>query len=359
MEKLNNKEAVALVLTICVNISILVASQIIIESCSSSSLINTCFISLIAIIFTCIVCALYKKFIGLSILDIADFLGGKVLKAFIGIIFFLYFLFSIVILLSRLVDCLQIVYYPTTNSAYTILLFIIAVGIICNFKNNAFSKANYIILPISLLTLILAFIGNTKNFDYQNIYPVLGNGINSTFLSGITNLFAFGGITYLYFLPSNLKQPNKFFKISVSSIFLSGFFLLISVATVALMFNDNLIPGQLFPIYTAVRYIEFGTFFQRLDSAFLLIRIISSVCFFSIFTNICLLIFKEITQISDSKPIIYPFLLLVLGLTMCLENYLELELFQNQIFKILFFIVSIAIGLIILILANLKKRTIK
>lgn len=359
MEKLNNKESISLVITICINIAILVASQVIVVSCSSASLINATFVSVLAIIFTCIICLLYKKFIGLSILDIADFLGGKFLKFIVGIIFFLYFLFSIVVLLCRLVDCLQIVYYPITNTIFTVLLFIIATGIVCHFKNNAFSKSNLMVLPISLVALLLAFLGNTKNFDYQNIYPLLGNGIDSTFISGMSNMFVFGGIAYLYFLPSKLKRPDKFFSISVISILLSAIFLLITVATIVLMFNKNLVSGQLFPLYTAVRYIEFGTFFQRLDSAFLLIRIISFISFLGIFSNLCLNIFKEITQITDSRPLICPFLLLVFGLTIVLKTHFKLELFQNTIFKILFFSIVIGLGFIILVLANFKKKAFK
>ena len=354
MEKINSKEATFLIVTICINIGILVAGQVIVEHCGSSSLINTCVVSLLAIIVTCIICFLYKKFIGLSILDIADYLGSNFLKTLVGIIFFLYFLFTMAVLLCRLVDCLQIVYYPMTNTIYTVLLFVMATGLICGLKNNAFSKANFIVLPISLVTLILVFAGNAKNFDYKNVFPLLGNGIESTFISGLSNLFAFGGIAYLYFLPPNLKKPEKFFKISIWSIILSAIFLLIAVAIITLMFNESLVKGQLFPIYLAVRYIEFGTFFQRLDSAFLLIRIISFLSFLGIISNLCLKIFKEITNINDSKPIIYPLMLLIFGFTMLMKSFFKLEFLQNTIFKILFFSVIIGLGLIILILANLK-----
>lgn len=356
MDKINSKEAIFIIITICINIGILVAGQVIVICCGSSSLINTCTISILALIITTIICILYKKFIGLSILDIAYYLGGNFLRFIVGIIFFIYFLFTIVVLLGKLVNCLQIVYYPMTNTIYTVLLFVIATGIICNLKNNAFSKANFIVLPISLITLILIFAGNTKNFDYQNIFPILGNGIDSTFISGLSNIFAFGGIAYLYFLPSKLKNPDKFFKISICAVILSAIFLLITVAIIVLMFNPELVNGQLFPLYLAVRYIEFGTFFQRLDSAFLLIRIISFLSFMGIITNLCLNIFKDITKIEDTKPIIYPLMLLVFGFTILFTTYYKLEVLQNLVYKILFFGIVVGVGIIILILANLKRN---
>ncbi len=357
MEKINNKEAISLVVALCTNVTILLSSQVIINDCSSGSLINSCLISLIAIALTLVICSLYRKFIGLNILDISEYLGGKTLKTIIGIIFIIYFLFTSSILLYRLINCLKIIYYPITNIVYTVLLFIIAVGIICNLGNNAFSKANYIILPLSLLTIILAFIGNAENFDYENVFPIFGNSINHTFITGISNLFTFGGINYLFFLPSKLKNPNKFLRISVLSIVISSIVLLFIVTTILFMFNANLVEGQLFPFYSAVRYIEFGTFFQRLDSAFLLIRIISFISFLSITSNLCLNIFKEIINTSDEKPIIYPFMLLLFSCTLLPETIKALDSFhlQNNIFKFLFFI-TFALGMLILIFAKFKKN---
>jgi hypothetical protein len=120
------------------------------------------------------------------------------------------------------------------------------------------------------------------------------------------------------------------------------------------MFNRNVTSGQLFPLYIAVRYIEFGTFFQRLDSAFLLILNIAICSFLGIYANLCLEIIKEITSISDTKPISFPFVLLLYACTILIDAKFELEFMQDQFFKALF-IVILTLGLVILILANLKK----
>jgi hypothetical protein len=55
MEKISNKEAIALVVTIIVNNFVLVTAQIIVETCSSASLLNALYVSLIAIFLTWII----------------------------------------------------------------------------------------------------------------------------------------------------------------------------------------------------------------------------------------------------------------------------------------------------------------
>ena len=47
---------------------------------------------------------------------------------------------------------------------------------------------------------------------------LLGNGWIPTFFSGLSNLFAFGGISYLYLLPPHLKDQKGYSKIAFTSI---------------------------------------------------------------------------------------------------------------------------------------------
>ena len=354
MEKINNKEAISLIISCSLGITVLVSSQIIASQCLSSSLINTGYISLIAITLTFIVCTLYKKFIGISFLDITEFLGGKFLKFIVGIAFLLYFIFTASIVLCKVVNCLQIVYYPMTHPNYTVLLFAITAGIACNLKNNGFLRATFILVPIVIVAIFFIFAGNLKNFNYENIFPIMGHGWNSTFLEGATNLFSFGGIAYIFFLPQNLKRPDKFMSVSLISTVISSILLTLVTATIILMFNKNVTSGQLFPLYIAVRYIEFGTFFQRLDSAFLMIMNIAICSFLGIYANLCVGIIKDILHLSDIRPISYSFVLLLYACTIFIDAKFELEFMQNEFFKIFFFGI-IALGLLILIFANLKK----
>lgn len=355
MEKINNKEAISLTISCSLGITVFISSQIIASECLSSSLINTGFISLIAMGLTLIICMLYKKFIGISFLDITEFVGGKFLKFIVGTIFLFYFVFTLAIVLCKAVNCLQIVYYPMTHPNYTVLLFVITAAIACNLKNNGFLRATFIIVPIVIIAIFFIFAGNLKNFNYENIFPIMGNGVKATFFEGITNLFTFGGIAYILFLPQNLKRPDKFMSVSLISTAISSVLLTFVTATIILMFNKNVTSGQLFPLYIAVRYIEFGTFFQRLDSAFLLIMNIAICSFLGIYSNLCLGIIKEITNISDIKPLSFSFVLLLYASTILIDSKFELEFMQNTFFKILFFSV-ISLGLIILILANFKKE---
>ena len=354
-EKIGNKEAVCFIVIAVLNGLVLNTNKIIIKNCGSSSLINSIFVCIIALIIVFLMCKLVKKFPSSDILDISKYLGGKFLQFIVGILYIGYFGFITAILLRKMSDCLQIIFYPMTDLIFIVLLFTIAAGIASRLGKAGVFKSSLIIFPVIAVILILVFLGNAKNFDLYNIYPILGNGIDSTFISGATNLVAFMGSSYLYFLPTYLSNPEKFKKISVISMIIASLFFILITATVLFMYSTTLSNSELFPLYIAVRYIEFGTFIQRMDSTFLLISTLAFISYLSINTTICTNILKKIANLSDNKPIIYPYLLCIFSVAVLIRNNPNLEFLENFVFKILFFAIPICISFSILVLANIKK----
>ena len=109
-------------------------------------------------------------------------------------------------------------------------------------------------------------------------------------------------------------------------------------------------------LYSAARYIEFGSFFQRLESILLLIWIIGMACYFSITLHITMNIFKKITNIRDSKPLIITFALLLLSISLLPPNYAISKYLETTIYPYLVIGIGIILTTSILILAYFKKR---
>ena len=187
---------------------------------------------------------------------------------------------------------------------------------------------------------------------------MLGNGVKTTFFTGLSNIFAFCGFIYLFFLPSKLKNPEQITKISLISLALSGLFLLFSCANIMFLFGDQFSNTELFPLYVSVRSIEFGTFFQRLDSVFLFLCVLGFICALSLNAYIVTDILRNITCSSDSKPFIFTYLLAVFALSLTLKLNSTLTSLEDNISKIFFIILAIVIPFIILISANIKKKII-
>lgn len=357
--KVGNIEAIAIILTIIINHAILNITKSIITDMNSASIFNIIYVSAIAILLSFIIYKLLKNFVSFDILDISNMLGGKVLKTIIGILFFAYFIFFTSMLLKNFALSLQIIYYPATELFYIILLFILGTIFCCSLKYNSIYRSNLLILPILLVGIIFIFIGNIKNFSTENIFPVFGKGIDTTFLMGLNNLFAFQGLAYLYFLPSLLKKPSSLKKICIISIVVSAIYVLLCVSTVSLLFSAFVDTDELLPMFSAVRYIEYGNFFQRIDSMFILILVVAFISYLSIVVKTCSNILKKIIPVKSSKYFIYISSFLILVISLIPKNYAISTFLSNVVYKYAFFILVIGISFLILILANIKRMKTK
>lgn len=354
--KIGTVESIMLILCIIIIHTVLSLPKILLNNTKSATILNIIYVTIIALFLIFLICHLFKKFPGMDILDISEFLGGKFFRNILGTIFIIYFVISSSIFLRNFCECLKIVYYPSTSIIFVILFFIGAVCITNHLEFNATLKANLLIIPIVLVSIIFLFCLNFRNFTPQRVFPLLGNGFFSTFVTGIGNIASFNGIVFLYFLPPLLKETNKFKKISILSIIISAVYLILSVSIILFMFNFFISTDEIMPLYTAATYIEFGTFFQRLESVFLLIWMIAFACYLSIVSKFAIHIFKKISSIKDIKPIIYPFCLIMLGIALFPKNYAISKFYEVNIYPYLVLGFVFVSCILILVFANLKKR---
>ena len=348
----------AIMLTLSIVISYITSSlpRTFINETKSATLLNIIYNTIIVLFIILLVCKLFKKFPGLDLLDISKFLGGNVLENIVGGLFIAYFIISSSMMLRNFCEGLVVVYYPLTSYILIILMFIISIALVNRLSFNATLNTASIIFPLVLISVVLLFCGNLDNFSFRRIYPILGDGFYNTFILGLRNIGAFGGICYLYFLPPMLKEPEKFKKIAVISVIFTGIFIFLCVATLLFMFSFFITTDEIMPLFSAARHIEFSSFFQRFESIFLLIWIISFCCYLSITCKFSTHIFNKMFNLSDMRPVLNIFTILIFGISLLPKNYAVSNLFETNIYRYLRIAVGFILGITILILANLKKK---
>lgn len=354
--KIGSIAAIFAVVTIMINHISLSFPKNILDNTGSATPLNIIYISILAIILILLICRLLKPFPGQDIIDISNFLFGKYFKFLIGILFIIYMLSTSGYLLRDFCDGLKIIYFTRTHIYYIIAIFIIAIIIACKLGDRAIINCNLLILPIALFSIILIFLANTKNFVPQKVFPILGYGFNKTFIEGLKNLYSFGNIGILYFLPSYLKDVKQLKKVSIISISISCFYLFFTLSAMLIMFPFTLSNQEIMPLYLASRYIEFGTFFQRVDAVFLLVWIWTMILHLTILLMLSVRIAQKITIIRNRNILIYFFSSLVLIVSLTPKNLVEINLFEENIYKymVLYFILGTCFG--ILLFANIKRK---
>lgn len=268
--------------------------------------------------------------------------------------FLCYFIFTVSTILRNFSETLKIIFFPRTPVQIIMLLLLFAIVIVNRLGFRSIARCNLFFMPIILFSILFIFVANFGNYTIQRLSPLLGNGAIATFFSGLSNLFAFGGISYLYFIPPYLKEQKDFSKIAFSAVGISATFLLMSVTTLLLIFPLVTSSEEILPLYLASRFIEFGRFFQRLDAVFVFIWIISMAAYLSIAFYFATSIFQKMSNLQSSKWIIGLFASISFGFALLPENLKQISFLENTVYKYIVLVLVIGIGLGTLILANIK-----
>ncbi len=356
LQKIGKIEAIAILIVITINQIITNLPNIIIINTGSSAWINVIYITIVAVLFCILICKLFKPFPTSDIIDISEFLGGKFLKNIIGIAYALFFIFITGITLRYLTNSLKLIYFQQAPIIFLLLLFLIPSVISSKLGSAAVCRVNLIFTPIFIFSIFLVVISTSKNFSTEGLVPILGYGFKETFLIGLNNIFAFSGLSYLYFLIPKLKNPDKFKKIALSSTIISAIYLFLTIISLLMLFPFITFSEELLSIYLLSRIIEFGRFFQRVDALFIFIWILSFLSFLSFTFNIIADIFKKLFKLKAHKELIYSISSLIFGVSLITTNIANIKFIQNIVFKCLVISLVFIIVPIILILANLKLK---
>lgn len=354
--KIGKFEAIALICIGIVNHIVLNMPQNILKSCKSSALLNVLFITLLVFLLLIILTKCFKHFSSSDIIDISEYLGGKPLKVTIGTLYIIFFVFMCAIILRNFAQGLKLIYFPTAPIVVILLAFLFVVAIASKFDIKTLLKCNFILVGLMLITLIFTFCTLGTDFAYQRMFPLLGNGIVETFLTGTGNIYVFSGISLLFFLPPLLKEKGDYSKIAFISMAISSILLFLSILCLLFALPFVFEVEFLSPVYLLVRVSRVGSFLRRPESLFILIWILSLMSFISIFLLFSRTILQKLLALKGSHGMNLWFVQIVLVLALIPQNVAELAFLENNVYK------PFCIGLIflltffILILAYFKKK---
>lgn len=354
-EKISYMEAIAIIAIVIINKVILVLPKEIISSTGSSAWLNVLFVSIIAILIAWFTTFLFKKFQGLDILDISEFLGGKTLKTIIGLLYIILLILVPIFVLKNFTETLRIIYFKTSPLLFILLFFIVSSTIANRFSLKVLTKANLLLMGFTFLGITLILISSIKDFSMERLFPILGYGVKQTFLNGLTNIFSFSAFGYLFLLPPLLDKPSNFKKISIISMIISGLYLFLTVTCILLALSFTFKSGESVSLYLLTRNLAYGRFIQKIDAVFILMWIISIIIYISFAIYFTIYIIQKLTKITDTSSINYTINFIILATLLIPINLATFSSIVGPFFKITTLIVLFGLSILILILANLKQ----
>ena len=356
IKQISNFQAIALILIIVTNHLILGTPRTLIAETGTGTILNMIYVFILALLLVFIITKLFSNFNGKDIIDISEFLGGKVLKVIVGIVFIIYFLVILSTTVRVIVQDLEIIYFQNI-SVYVLTLAILAsIVFVYKYGSSAVVKCNSIIAPIVGITILIIAFSNVQDFSLDRIFPILGFGAKETFITGASNIFAYSGLAILYFIMPMLKDSKNFKKVSIVSTILVGILIVGSVSSLVLSFPFIENINEISSLYVESRDISYWQVFQRIDGLFVFSWILALLSYISVVLFIIVVIFRKLTNAKKEFPVVLAFATITYVTTLIPNNIAMIRFLEDIVFKYTNIIVAIFLSLIILIFANIKYK---
>ena len=322
----------------------------------TGTILNMIYVFILALLLVFIITKLFSNFNGKDIIDISEFLGGKVLKVIVGIVFIIYFLVILSTTVRVIVQDLEIIYFQNI-SVYVLTLAILAsIVFVYKYGSSAVVKCNSIIAPIVGIAILIIAFSNVQDFSLDRIFPILGFGAKETFITGASNIFAYSGLAILYFIMPMLKDSKNFKKVSIVSTILVGILIVGSVSSLVLSFPFIENINEISSLYVESRDISYWQVFQRIDGLFVFSWILALLSYISVVLFIIVVIFRKLTNAKKEFPVVLAFATITYVTTLIPNNIAMIRFLEDIVFKYTNIIVAIFLSLIILIFANIKYK---
>lgn len=353
--KLEKIEAISIILVVMINKLILNIPYYIVKLVGSGAIINLLYIGIIDFLVLLVIIKLFKNFETADILDISEYLGGKTLKNLIGFLCIgLFFLVAFITLID-FSNVLHTIYFSNFPMAYILFFFIFGVLIANLIGLKGISKAACFIIPFALISVIITFFTSFENLDIKDLTPFFGKSYNNTFITGLSNCFAMYILVIYYFLKPLLKDIREFKKISVTSYLISFILLILTIIPMLTLFNTSSNSEPINSLFLLSRQIELGRFLQRIDALFIFLWIFAIFSYLSFIIFMINRIIKKIVPISNEKMHSYSTCSLLFGLSLIPINISHIHFIEDTLYRYLIIGFAFILGIIILVLANIKK----
>ncbi len=309
-------------------------------------------VTIIAYIYFAIATGFYRQHGNLDLLDISQKAAGRIMKIIVGLLVALLLIILEASLLGEYAHSLKIISLDKSPLSYILIFFMIGMIAAAYYGIEVVARISAFIVPICIIGFILITIGVIPEYNIDNIFPILGKGVDSIINGSSVSLHLVAPMLLIFFLIPYFKRRNLN-RVGYLSITISGLIMFWSTLAFLLTYPYETAVDKKIPLYQMARLIEFGNYIQRVESVFVLVFSLSSILFMgALFTFITHIIAKTL-DLDRHQPIVLPTAIIIYSMTF-VKKGLPFHLPGSQITNILW-ILALLLPIIVLIIGSIKK----
>ena len=348
-------EVVAVLITMISTKCIMYFPRTMAEDSGTAGWIEALFISVMAFIVFVLISRLYSPFEGKDLIDIGEYIGGSAGRIITGLILLAFLLFLVPLVFREFGEQMKALGFVNTPISFILFFFASGMIVAAYFGLEAIVRFQSIAVTVIVICYVIYILLLWPRYDITQLTPVLGTGIKDIFGRGFFRLSEYAELLLLFMIMPFIKTGRNFRTAGYVAIGLNAFFLLTVTLANLLAISYPTTVENTIPVYVLGRLIVYGRFFQRIESLFVTTWSLVGLMYLSTGFYFILHIFKKVFRLEYTRPLIWPFIILIFNLSLFPSNIkrtieLEVNYFRNWAW-----IVAFALPILILFVARAER----
>jgi len=304
-----------------------------------------------------IVWKLGKRFPNNTLPEYAEIILGKALGKVVGGAYILFFLLVNILSVCEFSEFLTVCFMPQTP-AIALNAILVLIGAYAVLKGiEVIARAAQFVFPLFMISLLILFVSVLPAVKLGKLLPFLEGGIKPVIWGSIPSIFVYGEIIVLAILLPMVNKPEEIKRKGAFALLTVAIFLSAGMMFTLMIFGSNLSGDLLFPFWYLSKYIEFGSYLQRVEGLILLLWMIGMIIKIAIFYYLTCFSTAKTLGLKSYKPVIYPMALIYLpAATFLFRNTAEFRQFLELYWPYLGSIFELVLPLILLFVAVIRKK---
>lgn len=305
---------------------------------------------------------LYSFFPELPFTKYIQLILGKYIGKLLSIVYIVYFIYIAARILRNFEEIMVMTLYSASSKISIGLLMITLVMYVTYKGFETFARTNEVIFFV-LMIVIFLFVGFeiiNKIININNLRPVLENGwkpiIKAVFPTSVTS--PFGEIFTLSMIMQYLNKKENAIRVGIPAFIFSGLTLIMfSIGNTAIL-GLSVIERTIYPLLTAVSYINIAHFITRLDTFIVVIAVCTVFVKITIYFYCAVSGAADLFRVKKTSDLIYPIaIIIVLTSLWMAPNFIEHNKEEVQLVPYLLHIpLQIIVPVILLLIVLIQRK---
>jgi spore germination protein (amino acid permease) len=325
------------------------------EDAGTAGWILTLYVAAITFLLFFVISKLYSRFEGKDLMDLGEHIGGTVGRTIVGLIVIAFLTYFTSVLLREFAENMKIISLAVSPISYVTLFFLAGMIVAAFFGLESIVRFHAIAVPIVASGFLLIIILVLPFAKFSNLTPVFGSGINDIFIKGIPKVSLFAEFILIFLMIPFVKTGKNFKKVGYTALGFSTFFLVIGSIVYSAVYVYDVGVENFLPIYSLTRLINYGRFFQRIESLFVLIWAAGALLYLSAGFYFIAYTFMKTFKLQYYKPLILPFAVLIFTLSLLPQNLVQSLLLETKVLRTYGWLITFWFVILLLLIARFVK----